>query len=169
MKKITKISLTILGISFIVFTLLGLYVYLLTKDVKLQQALLNDNNYKIVYLDCNLDELETTSNGVSYTSLNKIPSHVQKSFIAIEDKRFYTHKGIDHKAILRATINNVKSFSYKEGGSTISQQLIKNTHLTNEKTLKRKIAEIKLSKILENKSVESNEEECNNCIIHKLI
>lgn len=151
MKKITKISLTILGISFIVFTLLGLYVYLLTKDVKLQQALLNDNNYKIVYLDCNLDELETTSNGVSYTSLNKIPSHVQKSFIAIEDKRFYTHKGIDHKAILRAVVNNVKSFSYKEGGSTISQQLIKNTHLTNEKTLKRKIAEIKLSKILENK------------------
>lgn len=76
---------------------------------------------------------------------------VKKAFISIEDKNFYFHKGLDYKRILKAAFVNLTSLSFKEGASTISQQLIKNTHLTNEKTLSRKITEIKLTKILEKK------------------
>lgn len=70
---------------------------------------------------------------------------LKKAFIAVEDKRFYSHGGIDVKALLRALINNIKSGSLKEGGSTITQQLIKNTHLSGEKTLARKLRELKLT------------------------
>ena len=71
--------------------------------------------------------------------------------MAIEDKRFYSHNGVDYKGLLRAMLSNIKSFSFKEGGSTITQQLIKNTHLSNQKTLNRKISEIKLALELEKK------------------
>ena len=85
------------------------------------------------------------------TDFNDIPSHVKDAFVAIEDKRFYSHNGIDKKGLFRAFYNNLKTFYFREGGSTISQQLIKNTHLSNEKTLKRKLVELKLAKKLENK------------------
>lgn len=76
---------------------------------------------------------------------------VKNAFISIEDKNFYFHKGLDYKRILKAAFVNLTSLSFKEGASTISQQLIKNTHLTNKKTFSRKITEIKLTKILEKK------------------
>ncbi|MBQ7340113.1 MAG: transglycosylase domain-containing protein [Clostridia bacterium] len=81
--------------------------------------------------------------------IENVPNDVKNAFIAIEDKRFFSHNGIDVRALFRATFNNIKSFSLKEGASTISQQLIKNTHLSSEKTLKRKVAEIKLARQLE--------------------
>ena len=83
------------------------------------------------------------------TDAQDIPQHVIDAFVSIEDKSFYTHHGINYKRIIKATINNLKNFKIKEGASTISQQLIKNTHLTSEKTLKRKIDEIILAKELE--------------------
>ena len=76
---------------------------------------------------------------------------VKNAFVSIEDKRFYLHDGIDYKRILKAIFVNLKNFSFSQGASTISQQLIKNTHLTNKKTLKRKFAEYKLTKKLEKK------------------
>ncbi len=81
--------------------------------------------------------------------LDDLPPHTANAFIAIEDKRFYSHKGIDYRRIAGAALNNVKSKALSEGASTISQQLIKNTHLSGEKTLKRKLKEIKLTSILE--------------------
>jgi len=73
----------------------------------------------------------------------------KNAFIAKEDKRFFKHNGIDYIRILGALKSNILSGEYKEGGSTITQQLIKNTHLTQEKTIKRKLKEIKLAKELE--------------------
>lgn len=86
----------------------------------------------------------------------EIPKHVINAFISIEDKNFYQHKGINYKRIIKATLKNIKTHSFAEGASTISQQLIKNTHLTNKKTLKRKIDEILLTKKMEN-SLTKNE------------
>ena len=78
-----------------------------------------------------------------------IPEHTKSAFIDTEDKRFLKHNGFDYKRLARAILNNAKARSFKEGASTISQQLIKNTHLSQEKTLKRKLQEWKLTKQLE--------------------
>lgn len=80
-----------------------------------------------------------------YTDLAHIPQHVRNAFIAAEDVRFYQHHGIDPVRILGALAANLRSGSLTQGASTITQQLIKNTHLTAEKTWARKIEEIILA------------------------
>ncbi|MGI6348925.1 MAG: hypothetical protein GX245_05960 [Eubacteriaceae bacterium] len=83
--------------------------------------------------------------------IDQIPEQVQFAFIAIEDERFYTHQGIDLKGITRAVLNIVKKRSLSgPGGSTITQQLIKGTHLSDVKRIQRKVMEWKLSIELEN-------------------
>jgi len=82
-------------------------------------------------------------------NIQELPKHVKDSFIAIEDKRFYKHNGVDYKRIFGAVIKNFKTKSFSQGASTISQQLIKNTHLSREKTINRKMKEIKLAYMLE--------------------
>ena len=84
-------------------------------------------------------------------SINDLPLYTLDAFIATEDKRFYSHNGFDIVGIGRAVFKNVKSHSFREGASTISQQLIKNTHLSQEKTIRRKLKEIKLTRALEKK------------------
>ena len=59
------------------------------------------------------------------------------------------HNGVNYKRMIKATLKNLKTMSFSEGASTISQQLIKNTHLTSEKTLRRKFDELILAKELE--------------------
>lgn len=73
--------------------------------------------------------------------ISKIPEHVQDAFVAIEDARFYDHRGLDFRAIARALYRDIIARAKVEGGSTITQQLVKNTFLTNEKTLMRKTNE----------------------------
>ncbi len=94
------------------------------------------------------------------TAIDDIPRHVQQAFVAVEDKRFYTHRGYDPRRILRASLNNVKAGGFKEGASTISQQLIKNTHLSQEKTIKRKLQEWKLTRELEKRYTKDEILEC---------
>lgn len=74
--------------------------------------------------------------------IEHIPTHVQEAFISVEDQRFYEHGGIDHRSVVRAIIKDVLSFSKKEGASTITQQLVKNVSLTNDKSWTRKFKEI---------------------------
>ena len=97
------------------------------------------------------DQLITTASttGQQLVSLDDLNDYTLNAFISIEDKEFYNHNGLNYKRIAKAMLNNLKFFSFKEGASTISQQLIKNTHLTNEKTIKRKIKEMILTKKLE--------------------
>ncbi|OGE24952.1 hypothetical protein A3C26_00400 [Candidatus Daviesbacteria bacterium RIFCSPHIGHO2_02_FULL_39_12] len=80
----------------------------------------------------------------SLVTLNELPKYVIQATVAAEDKNFYSHIGIDPLAIIRAIIANIKNQTM-EGASTISQQLIKNTLLTPEKTYTRKIKEIILA------------------------
>ncbi|MEK7160356.1 MAG: transglycosylase domain-containing protein [Patescibacteria group bacterium] len=77
-------------------------------------------------------------------NLNSIPANLKNATIAIEDKDFYKNPGIDINAIIRASIANLSGRPI-QGGSTITQQLIKSTLLTPEKTIKRKIKEIILA------------------------
>ncbi len=85
----------------------------------------------------------------SYIKISAMPENLKDAFISIEDKTFYSHNGINPKRIAKAVANNLKSMNLKEGASTISQQLIKNTHLSSEKTLKRKVKEVILTRKLE--------------------
>jgi penicillin-binding protein 2A len=73
--------------------------------------------------------------------IEKIPVHVQEAFVAVEDSRFYKHKGIDAKAIARAVYKDIMAGSKVEGGSTITQQLAKNVFLSHEKSWLRKTKE----------------------------
>ncbi len=82
-------------------------------------------------------------------SFESIPSVFWKTLIAIEDQRFLNHQGIDYYSILRALYYDLKSLKIVQGGSTISQQLVKNLFLTNEKTISRKIKEIIMALYIE--------------------
>ncbi|WP_188389280.1 transglycosylase domain-containing protein [Priestia taiwanensis] len=77
------------------------------------------------------------------------PEHVRQAFIAVEDKRFYEHDGIDVRAIARAAVTDIKAGRIVEGGSTITQQLAKNIFLTNDRTWSRKWKEYLYAKKIE--------------------
>jgi penicillin-binding protein 1A len=82
-------------------------------------------------------------------ALERIPKVLQQAVIAIEDERFYYHRGVDFRAIFRAARENAASGTLRQGGSTITQQLVKNTLLSSGKTLDRKIQEASLAWQLE--------------------
>ncbi len=84
-------------------------------------------------------------------SLKDLPSYLPKAFIAIEDRRFYSHYGVDPWGILRAAVANVLHRGVSQGGSTLTQQLAKNLFLTQERTLARKLQEVELAIWLERK------------------
>ncbi len=81
--------------------------------------------------------------------LKDLPNHVGQSFVAIEDKRFYEHGGVDFRAIMRALYKDILARSKVEGASTITQQLAKNVFLTNDKTWLRKTKEVMVALYLE--------------------
>ena len=93
----------------------------------------------------------------NYIEFNSISPHLINAVIAIEDNRFYSHPGIDIKGILRAVYVNLLSASYKQGGSTITQQLSKLIFLNSEKSILRKIRELfitlKLEAILDKEEI----------------
>jgi penicillin-binding protein 1A len=84
-------------------------------------------------------------------ALREMPSYVPKAFVAIEDRRFYDHYGIDPMGIARAVVANVMHRGVAQGGSTLTQQLAKNLFLTQERTVTRKLQEVLLALWLERK------------------
>ena len=81
----------------------------------------------------------------NYVPLQQIPLTMQQAIIAVEDNRFYRHYGFDVEGILRASLVNMQTGTFAEGGSTITQQLIKNLFLTQDKTMTRKAEEFALA------------------------
>ncbi len=84
-------------------------------------------------------------------ALKDLPPYLPKAFIAIEDRRFYSHHGIDPIGIARAAMANILHRGVSQGGSTLTQQLAKNLFLTQERTLQRKLQEVELALWLERK------------------
>lgn len=87
----------------------------------------------------------------SYTTYNELPQDYINAVIAVEDKRFFKHAGVDIISISRAVLIDLKEMKFKEGGSTITQQLAKNVYFTQEKKMTRKIAEIFMAMDIEEK------------------
>lgn len=90
-------------------------------------------------------------NGNPKTELSALKPETANAFIAIEDARFYEHGAVDMRRIVGAAVSDIVSMSAKEGASTITQQLVKNTYLTPEKTLTRKLREVRLARAIEDR------------------
>ncbi|WP_181331048.1 penicillin-binding protein 1A [Helicobacter pylori] len=92
-----------------------------------------------------------------YARFEEIPPRFVESLLAVEDTLFFEHGGINLDAIMRAMIKNAKSGRYTEGGSTLTQQLVKNMVLTREKTLTRKLKEaiisLRIEKVLSKEEI----------------
>ncbi|TCL71940.1 transglycosylase domain-containing protein [Rhizobium sp. BK251] len=107
-------------------------------------------NVKIAAVDGTVIANRGTTGGEAL-SLENMSSYIPEAVIAIEDRRFYSHFGIDPLGLARALVTNVVSGRTVQGGSTLTQQLAKNLFLSPERTLERKVQEVLLSLWLEQK------------------
>jgi penicillin-binding protein 1A len=96
-----------------------------------------------------LGEVFETGQRRVWVNLADIPTHVQQAFIAAEDKRFYEHHGIDPRALVRSFIGNLTQSGRPQGGSTITQQVVKNLLVGDELSYERKMREMVLASRLE--------------------
>ena len=135
MKKFKKILLLLI---LIILSILAIYI---GQGYKMYKNALDDKP-----LEEMVQEIRSQK---SYTKISNIPDIYQDAVIAVEDHRYYDHKGIDIIAIGRALLNDIRARELIEGGSTITQQLAKNMYFTQDKTLTRKIAEVFMAKKIE--------------------
>ena len=151
MKKSVKATITILNILLIIglIGIVSVMIYLvsLNASLKFDKGKLALANIKLDIYNAN-NEIINNSDSKSI-KLDELNDYTVSAFLSIEDKEFYNHKGINYKRMAGALVNNIKTKSLSQGASTISQQLIKNTHLSNEKTFDRKVKEILLTKKME--------------------
>jgi penicillin-binding protein 2A len=138
----------VLSFSLLVLGFLGIvYAYSMDADIS---SLKNELPQATVFYDLNGEVASKVSaNKNEGISINQVPESLKNAVIAIEDRRFYEHHGVDYIGITRALIRDIKARGMVEGGSTITQQLTKNTLLTSQKTLKRKIDEVFLAMKIE--------------------
>ncbi|MDE7087004.1 MAG: transglycosylase domain-containing protein, partial [Clostridia bacterium] len=143
------IAIVIISLILIAFT----SFFLITAGTNLQPEKLIDYGKTISIYDEEGNKLEDTSlaTGQKSVKVERLQPHTINAFIASEDRDFFNHNGLNYKRMIKAAYKNITSRSFKEGASTISQQLVKNTHLSNDKTIVRKLKEIKLTKQLERK------------------
>ena len=153
MKKLAKFTIISFAVTIeLVMLFVGgffAYINFSNQDVKFDREMLLAQNNSIDIFDSSGNKINANSGKKARVKINELPNYVVSAFVSIEDKDFYKHHGLNYKRIAKAFVNNIKSRSLKEGASTISQQLIKNTHLSNEKTIKRKLNEMALAKKLE--------------------
>ena len=152
---INKIVKAILLISLLTFAFLsGLFIYaykITNKDIDkiinytpdISTEILDRNGNRLAYIFKKRHRL--------YATYNEIPVYIVEGLIATEDTKFFEHNGVNPDAILRAVIKDLKAGHMVEGGSTITQQLIKNTMLSNKKKLSRKLKEVILALKLDSK------------------
>jgi penicillin-binding protein 1A len=130
----------------------GLAVYYGSRLPPIDQLAVPKRPPNIAILDANGELLANRGDtGGAAIRLSDLPPYVPKAFIAIEDRRFYSHWGVDPLGIGRAIVRNVTGRGGMQGGSTLTQQLAKNLFLTQERTISRKIQEAILALWLERK------------------
>ena len=151
MAKFLKISLVILLCITAVIAAAFAAFFIITKDARLDESKLINPNQSIIITDDDGNEVVNASLSSKNKSvkLENLHDYTKNAFIASEDRTFYSHNGLNYKRMVKALFKNIAAGSFKEGASTISQQLIKNTHLSQDKTIIRKLNEIKLTKKLE--------------------
>lgn len=122
-----------------------------SRDLTSKETIMNRNNTGVILLDRNNKPFFTFYSGkvTTVVPLSEIPEHIQAAVIAAEDKHFYSHPGISLSAIIRSLILDIQHREIKYGGSTITQQLVKNSLLTPAKSFLRKYQEVVLAREIE--------------------
>lgn len=148
-KYISSIFFTICLVLF--FVVLMLFARELKDVPDITQANLQDPLSSEIY-DKNLNLIATVgAEKREYVSINDIPKNITDAVLTTEDSRFQSHIGIDPIRLIKAVLVNIRSNSAQQGASTITQQVVKNSLLTSDKSLQRKIQEAYLSLKLENR------------------
>ncbi|MDD2494796.1 MAG: transglycosylase domain-containing protein, partial [Tissierellia bacterium] len=157
-KSILKISLLVIFIAMIIAggAIAGMLLGIIKSAPEIDPTnVLNNLTESSVILDENgtiIEQIHDPNENRDIVELKDIPENLQDAFIAIEDHRFEDHPGIDIQRIFGSLIHNVKvGDPTSQGASTITQQLVKNLYLTNEKSWERKIKEIYLALQVERK------------------
>lgn len=141
MKVVKRIVIIVILICMLVVGYFGIRGYIMYKEA-----------IKITTLDSKIAEIKRNPN---YTKLEEVSQIYVDAVISVEDHRFKNHNGIDFIAITRAAFNDIKRMRFVEGGSTITQQLAKNTYFTQEKKIERKFAEVFMALEIEKKCSKS--------------
>ena len=129
MKKKIKIIILI-----ILVVILGVIIYIWTKGYNMYKEAIAEET-----IESKFSKIQSMDN---FTKVNEVPDIFIKAVVAVEDKRFYEHNGVDLLSIGRAIVTNIKTFDLTEGGSTITQQIAKNLYFTQAKHFSRKVAEV---------------------------
>lgn len=156
MKVIAEKSLIfiLLALAFFIFFLalfgLGTYAHFLP-DLARKETIVNSNDTGLILLDDqgNYFFKFYEAKNRRYVRLSQISDYVKKAAVAVEDKEFYAHRGFSLKAVARSVLLNIQKSTFTYGGSTITQQLVKNSLLTPERSLVRKYQELILAREIE--------------------
>ncbi|WP_068267585.1 transglycosylase domain-containing protein [Caviibacter abscessus] len=146
MKKIIKYGVRFLLLLFVGLALFVTYVVIEVKRTYPKELLENYEPLKpsIIY-DINGNQIDVLAvENRDPIKISEIPERVQNAFIAVEDKRFRKHHGLDYLRLTKAIMLNITNTG-RQGGSTITQQLVKTAFLTPERSLKRKVVEAVLA------------------------
>ncbi len=156
-RKRVWLRLTVLGLFLLLIAAVGLgagAIFALSRNLpSLNELQRRPNAVNTTIYDRDgkkIAELHGAENRVLATS-EQIPEVMKQATVAVEDARFYTHHGIDMQGVARAMVQNVRAGSIVQGGSTITEQFVKNAYVGNERTYTRKMREAVLAWELENK------------------
>lgn len=130
----TFLKIAVIAVLAVMFLLAVAGAYFAIKGYKMYQNALEETPIA--------QKVESLRSMEYFIQFEELPEIYVDAVISVEDKRFWTHNGVDILAIFRAVWKDITTFSFAEGGSTITQQLMKNEYFTQEKKLERKFAEI---------------------------
>lgn len=143
-----KPLLTLIGAGIVILILIPIITYLIfVWDLSSKEKIMNRNSAGVVLLDRNDNPFFSFYQGRTkkITPIADIPKDTQEAVISVEDKEFYEHPGFSVRGIGRAIVENFKDEALSQGGSTITQQLVKNALLTPDRNFLRKYQEIVLA------------------------
>lgn len=130
MKKFFRILIILIILT--VISIVGFFVY---QGYSLYKEAINEMS-----IEAKIEEIKGDVS--EYIEFEQLPKDYVNAVIAVEDRRFFSHNGVDAISIIRAIITDIRTMKLAEGGSTITQQLAKNVYFTQRKEFTRKIAEV---------------------------
>jgi len=153
-KKLFEILATFAGFVALCFVVAAVGIHFYFQPViASKERIMNNNDTGLVLLDDRGTPFFTfyQAKNRKYVTLEDIADTAEKAAVAVEDKEFYQHRGVSPRGIARSIVRNIEERSFSFGGSTITQQLVKNTLLTPDKSIVRKFREAVLSYEIESK------------------
>ena len=139
MKKVFKIISIV--ISIVIILLLLQFIYTLIRGYSIYKEEIKEVSVKDKFT-----EIQSMDN---FMKIDEVPQIFIDAIISVEDRRFYSHKGVDPLSIARAVVTDIQTRDFTEGGSTITQQIAKNQFFNQNKNFYRKVAEIFVARDIE--------------------